>query len=132
MANILFLNKPFVSAGLNTFNLTVPSANIYRVTVQATFPSALGVGDGAGSGGVASGGQSAPVTSSLLVTINRTSSPVYVSTLPTPTQSSLQFNFDLLCAASDALQVVFSSSNPNDQALNALKYSVQIMNVNGV
>ena len=57
MANILFLNeRPQVGVGLPTYTYTVPTAGVYFVTCQATFPSALATGDGAGSGqGLGSG-----------------------------------------------------------------------------
>ena len=175
MANILLLNQPQVNVGLPTLNFTVPSASIYRIACQVTVPSALGAGDGAGSGtglgsgagggdalGFSAGGSplgnggvgqgfgpvpnnykqpiasgsnqtsSPDVTSSLSIVVKQNGSTVYTAPAIAPTQSALQFTLDLLCAASDAIQVVFSSSNANDNLLNTIKSSVGISNTNGV
>lgn len=56
MPNVLLVNQPFVSVGLGSTQITVPSAGIYNVNFSATVPSALPTGDGAGSGtGLGSG-----------------------------------------------------------------------------
>lgn len=56
MANILFLNQPYVSVGLSTYTFTIPSAGLYTVNFSATVPQADQEGDGAGSGqGLGSG-----------------------------------------------------------------------------
>jgi hypothetical protein len=72
------------------------------------------------------------VSSSLSIVITQNGTPVYTAPVMSPTQSALQFNVDLLCAASDAILVTFSSSNPNDLLLNSIQSTVAIMNVNGV
>lgn len=72
------------------------------------------------------------VSSSLSIVISQNGTPVYTSPAPSPTQSALQFSFDLLCAASDAITVVYSSSAASDALLNTVKSTTQIMNVNGV
>lgn len=58
MAQLLILNKPFVTVGLETLNYTVPTggAGVYSLSYQGTMPTALPTGDGAGSGtGLGSG-----------------------------------------------------------------------------
>src|SRR5271166_4331522 len=56
MANILFLNQPYVSVGLSTYTFTIPSDGLYTVNFSATVPQADPTGDGAGSGqGLGSG-----------------------------------------------------------------------------
>lgn len=56
MANILFLNQPYVSVGLSTYTFTIPSAGLYTVVFESTIPQADPTGDGAGSGqGLGSG-----------------------------------------------------------------------------
>ena len=72
------------------------------------------------------------VSPSLSIVIRQNGSVVYTAPTISPTQSALQFNFDLLCAAADALTVTLSSSNPNDKLLNSVQSNVQISNINGV
>jgi hypothetical protein len=76
--------------------------------------------------------QGPAVSSSLSIVVNHNGSPVYTAPVLSPTQSALQFTLDVLCAASDTLSVVFSSSNPSDNLLNTLKSTVSVSNVNGV
>jgi hypothetical protein len=135
MANILTLNAPFVSDGLVTYTYTVaptltnPSgAGIYNIKCWATVPSAVGTGGGAGSGGVASGGQNPPVTSSLVILVKQNGTTVYTSPAIAPTQGELRFKFALLCANADVITVVPSSANVNDNFLNTVKMAVAIGN----
>jgi hypothetical protein len=72
------------------------------------------------------------VSSSLVILVKQNGSTVFTAPAISPTQSALQFNFDLLCALNDALQVVLSSSNPSDELLNSVQSTVSISNVNGV
>ena len=58
MAQLLILNKPFVTVGLDTFNYTVPTGGdgIYSLEFAGTMPTAWPTGDGVGSGtGLGSG-----------------------------------------------------------------------------
>lgn len=56
MANILFLNQPYVSVGLSTYTFTIPSTGLYTVSFSSTVPQAYPTGNGAGSGeGLGSG-----------------------------------------------------------------------------
>lgn len=67
MSNVLFLNKPQVAAGIQTFTMTIPTTlpggyvtgGLFNAQVQVSFPQALPVGTSAGSGaglGAGSGG----------------------------------------------------------------------------
>lgn len=103
---ILLLNSPFVTVGLGTFTYRVPTAGVYNITVQST----------------------QEVPSGLSIVINQNGSPVYTAPTLSPTQSALQFKFDLLCAAADALTVVLSSSAAQDQLYNSLQTTLAIGN----
>lgn len=107
-------------------------------------------GLGLGKGGVGQGfgpvanayGQPSPqgsnafsspaVSSSLVIVVKQNGSTKYTAPTLSPTQSALQFSVDLLCAASDAIEIDFTSANANDNLLNSIQATAAIMNVNGV
>jgi hypothetical protein len=133
MANIMFLNQPFESVGLTPFTYTVvptltnpAGAGLYNVQCQASVPSAVATGDGAGSGGNLSMGPA--ISSSVSIVVNQNGSPVYTSEALSPTQLAVQFKFGLNCANGDVITVVPASSNPVDNLLNTVKMAVAIRN----
>jgi hypothetical protein len=127
MANLLILNQPYVSVGLNTpFTYTVPSAGLYYFSVDASVPSAISTGEGAGSGGSIPGTTYPAVTSSVTFTVTQNGTTEYTSTAFTPTQSEQKFKVNLNCATSDALVLNVSSSNANDALLNTVKLKVAV------
>ncbi len=84
----------------------------------AGYPQPLAAGSNETSGAV--------VSSSLVVVVNKNGSPVYTAPALAAGQSALQFKFDLMCAATDIITVVLSSSAPVDNALNNIKSIVSI------
>lgn len=114
VTEFLILNTPFVYGGLGqstanslTFQMpAVPAAGIYRVSLQTTF---------------------LPGTS-LAVVVQQNGSTVFTAPTPSPTQSAIQFQYDLNCAISDTVAVVLTSSNQQDLVLNNIVTTCQIMN----
>jgi hypothetical protein len=98
-------NQNFTNVGLNTLSFSIPTAGPYSLSGKLSLPT--NTDDGAT-------GQS-----SCVVTINQNGSPIYVGL---PGAEGFYKNF--LGAANDAMQVVFSSSNPIDQPNNAVKATV--------
>lgn len=132
MSSTLFLNIPQVSVGLPTFTYTVPAvsaaypfggAGVYNVQVSLTVTNSV-VGTGAGSG--------IPLTAQTVsgsgaqYVVNQNGSPVYTSPAITPFQTALQSKTELLCAVTDIITVVFSSSTAIDEQLNTLQSTVSI------
>lgn len=91
--------------GLGTLSVTVPSAGDYFCEGHITIPTITN-----------GGGQS-----SLLVVVNQNGSPVY-----TGQAGAEGFRTVVSCAANDVIAIVFSSSNPNDLVLNAIKSVISI------
>lgn len=106
MANILLLNQPFVSVGLDDFTHTVASTGTYSVSVQSTETPPTG----------------------LSVVVNKNGSPIFTAPVITPTQSAMQFQVGFLAAATDVITVVLTSASEIDSQLNTLKTSVSIFN----
>lgn len=104
MANIIFLNKPYVNVGLGTMTHTTLQSRIYNVSVQST---------------------ETPPTS-LSIVVNQNGTPIYTAPVITPTQSALQFKTKFMAAANDVVTVVLSSSDPIDNQLNTLKTTISI------
>jgi len=132
MSNILVLNQPFPSVGLNSFTFTTPSTwaggfpagSLYNVNAQITVPSAVATGEGAGSGG--NGSVGTPVSSGLSIVVAQNSVTKYTTPVLTPTQGAQQFKIPLVCAIGDVITITPSSSNANDSQLNTLKMEVTI------
>lgn len=104
MSNILLLDKPFVSVGMDTFTYTVPTTGVYYVSVQST---------------------ETPPTS-LAIVVKQNGATIYTAPVITPTQSALQFHQSFLLTAADAMQVVLSSSAAVDKQLNSLKTTITL------
>jgi len=66
------------------------------------------------------------VSSSLSIVVNQNGSPIYTMPTIAPTQGEMRFKIPIVAAASDAITVVISSSNPYDQQLNSVKSTVSI------
>ena len=98
-------NQSLMLQGLNSVSVTVPVANDYIVEGKITIPTLSGGGG----------------TSSLVAVVNKNGSPVY-----TGSAGQQGFHARFACAALDVIQVVFSSGNANDAALNAVKSSIYI------
>ena len=100
----------------------------------------LGAGDGAigqGFGADLSGYQQPPaagsnqtsgsaISSSLSVVVNQNGTPVYTMPALTPTEGAFQFKTDILCANSDVITVVLSSSGAPDKLLNTVQSTITI------
>lgn len=108
MANILLINQPFVSVGLDDFTHTIATDGLYYVNVQST---------------------ETPATA-LSIVVNQNGSPVYTAPVITPSQSAQEFKTNLKCVATDVITVVLSStqslSTDIDNQLNTLKTTVAI------
>lgn len=66
------------------------------------------------------------VASAFEVVVNNNGSPIYTSTLPTFSQSSLQFKYGFLATAADVITVVISSANASDKNLNGPTSNISI------
>jgi hypothetical protein len=99
--NDFFLNASIV--GLNTFSFIVPNAGPYVLSGKLSIPT---VTNGGGS-------------SSVVVTVQQNSSTKY-----TGTAGADGFKTVLSCAAGDSLAIIMSSSNPDDEGLNAIKANI--------
>lgn len=106
MANTLFINQPFVLAGVNTWTYTVPTgaAGPYSVHMELS--------------------EVPPTGLSILVKKNNVTQ--FTAPAISATQIAQQFKFGLLLAASDVLTVVMASSAAVDNALNNVKSTVTI------
>lgn len=106
--NSLQLNTSSPVAGLGTSTYNVVTAGMYTVAVQSTLPLA----------------------SALQIVINLNASPVVTiggsSTNPTPTQPSMGTSARILCAASDVITVVLSSSHSIDTQPNSVKSTINL------
>lgn len=67
-----------------------------------------------------------PVSSALVVVVNKNGSPIYTAPVLTPTQSSLEFKTSAPFAAADVITVVLSSSGAPDNQLNSVKSNISI------
>jgi hypothetical protein len=95
-----------------------------------------GVGQGFGPGNgyqqpptyISTNAQGPSVSSDLQITVVDTTSSttIYTSTLPTVTQSSLQFKVYFQPAIGDTITITFTSSNASDKVLNGLISQVTI------
>lgn len=122
---ILIQEQPFPFVGLGTFTFTIPAAGVYNVKCQSYLPNAVAMGGGAGSGPSSAPGV-APL-SSLVVTVTQNASTIFTSPVVTPTQGAMEFKTPaIVCAASDAITVVLSSSSATDALLNSLKSIITI------
>lgn len=132
MSLVLFLNQPQESVGLPTYTFTIPAASAaypfggageYTVKVQLNVTNSL---IGAGAGSDVGYTYPAPVSSGVSYVVNQNGSPVYTSPPITPAQIALQSATTILCAVSDVITVVFSSSQAIDAQLNTVKEIVSI------
>ena len=132
MSSTLLLNIPQVQAGLPTYTYTVPAvstqypfggAGLYNVIVNAFVQNAI-IGNGAGAGVAIT----APTVTSSGVSyvVNQNGSPVFTSATITPSQTALESKTELICAVSDVITVVFTSSNAIDKQLNSVQSIVAI------
>lgn len=106
MANTLFINQPFVLAGLPTWTYTVPTggAGLYNVHVEST---------------------EGPV-SAVSILVKKNGSTVFTAPTLSPTQGAIQFKQSLLLAAADVVTVVMASANAVDNQLNSVKTTCTI------
>ncbi len=107
----LLLNTPFIMAGTVggsgiTYTYTVPSAGLYRVSLQTNVTPPSG----------------------LSITVVQNSTTVLTAPTFSPTQSSLQFQIDINCSTSDVITVNLTSSTAVDELLNTVKTTCQISN----
>ena len=108
--------------GLQTYNIPVPDTSNYIVDVRntlSTIPTTGNTGSGAGSQPTQT--SVAALASSLVTTINHNGSPAYTSS-PGDRGAWVQIN----ATAGDTITVVTSSSNPVDQANNAVKSTISV------
>lgn len=105
MSNILLLNQPQVSIGLQTQTYTIPSTDLYSIAVQL----------------------SEVPPSGLSVVVNDNGSPIFTAPTITPTQIAQQFRVSKQLTAGHVITVVFSSAVAIDAALNSVKATTTIM-----
>lgn len=104
MSNILLLNQPQVTVGLNTQTFTVPSDGIYNVSVQLTEVPPSGVS----------------------VAVKKNTVTIFTAPTITPTQAAQQFKYATSYAAADVIDVVISSASAIDSEKNNVKTNVSI------
>lgn len=110
MAEVLFINQPFVTAnltsGTDTLTYTVPSGagGLYTAHVEVTNPPATGVG----------------------VVVKQGASTKFTAATEGQTQSAQQFNYTQLYSAADVISVVLTSSTAIDKVINAVKAIVTV------
>lgn len=104
MAEVLLLNQPFVTAGLDTLNFTIPSSGLYNVHVELTEVPPTG----------------------LSVVVKKNTVTQFTAPAISPTQIAQQFKFGFLAAAADAISVVISSAAAIDSVANNVKSVVTI------
>lgn len=89
-------------AGLGTYTVTAPTAGPYKLVVKTTIP-AIPDGDA--------------TASQLVITVNQNGTPIYTGAAGSRGATVSTIN----CAASDVITVVFTSSQAEDNNLNAIK-----------
>lgn len=105
MSNILFLNQPFVSVGLDDYTHTIAADGIYNVHGELTEVPPSGVS----------------------VLVKKNGSTIFTAPTLTPTQSAMQFNTGPKSfAAADVITVVIASTDAIDNQLNTVKNIVSI------
>lgn len=104
MSNILLLNQSSVEMGLVTMTFSIPSTGLYNVKADITEIPPSG----------------------LVVVVKQNGSTVFTAPVITPTQSALQFKYDLNAVAADAIQVVLSSPSAIDALYNSVKSIISI------
>jgi len=108
--------------GLTTFNIPVPDTANYVVEVQTTLPTIPTTGNtGSGAGSQPILTSTPSLYSSLITVINHNGSPVYTSNA-----GDRSARAQITCTAGDTITVVTSSSNPADQANNAVKSTISV------
>lgn len=117
MTNSFQLNTSTVVSGLGTQSLTVVTAGLYTCALNFTIPY---ISSGtSGNSTVTTGG------SSLQIVVNQNGSPVLTLAAPTsPNQPSMGGSVHIQCAANDAITVVLTSAAAVDNALNAIKGTI--------
>ena len=116
--NSLQLNNSTVFAGLGTNTFTVVTAGLYTCSFKASIP--YQASGGSGDSTTISGG------SSLQVVINQNGTPKLTIGSPSPYQAIMGGSVSLQCAASDVITVVLTSAAANDNALNAVKTTINL------
>jgi hypothetical protein len=91
-------------SNLDTYQYTVQSAGLYTVSIQLNEIPASGVS----------------------IVIKQNGSTMATSLAPSATQSHIELQKLLNCAASDVLQIVISSSSLSDTGPNAIKALLNI------
>lgn len=91
-------------SGLGSVTFTIPISGTYNIQCNLT---------------------EVPV-SNVAIVITQNGSPVYTAPAITPSQSALQFKFDFLATATDAMVVTLSSALAIDNALNNIKSIISI------
>ena len=91
-------------SGLGSVTFTIPVSGTYNIKCDLTEVPA----------------------SSVAIVITQNESTVYTAPAITPSQSALQFKFDFLATAADAMVVTLSSGAAIDNALNNIKSIISI------
>lgn len=112
-------NSSTVITGLGTQTANIVAAGLYTIAVNLTIPyrPAGTPGDSTSTVGA----------SALAVVVNQNGSPILtLAAPPSPTQPSMSGSVSVNCAANDAITVVLTSSAAADNALNAVKGTVNV------
>ncbi len=106
MANTLFINKPFILAGLPTWSYTIPSggAGLYNVHVESTEAPPSGV----------------------VIKVKKAGVDQFTSPVLGVNQGAVQFKYSAPFADADAITVVMTSAEATDALLNNVKSTCTI------
>ena len=115
--NSFNINTSTVVAGLGTQTCNVVTAGLYTLAVNFTIPYQAS-GSSANSASTTGG-------SSCQIVVNQNGTPVLTLAAPvSPTQPSMGGSVRIQCAANDVITVVLSSAAAVDNALNAVKGTI--------
>lgn len=120
MANGIAFNNSSVFAGLGTASFTIAAAQAGPVTVAFESFLPYQAAGSSNNSSVTTGG------SSLSVVVNLNGSAKLTVDSPSPSQPSLAGTVRMLCVSGDVITVVMSSSNANDNLLNAAKTVINL------
>lgn len=122
--SIPFTGKTRSFTGLNSFTNTIANAGLFNITCATSVTPTPGVSSG--GAGVGTYTWTPGVTSGLTITVTQNGSTIYTAPALTAHNKGINFTFQFLAAASDAIVVALTSATANDAKLNMIKTTVSI------